>query len=248
MADEQASGAKPRAKARNRLLSALPGEDLSRILGEAELVHLVARQILFDVDRAIEHVYFPETSVASIVRVMGDGTAIETTTVGAEGFVGMPIFNGTDRTQARAFCQIPGRAYRLSVEAFRAELAPQRALPTILHRYTQALFTDIAQSSACNRLHTINERCARWLLQCYDRVSNPKSAKELPLTHQLMSEMLGVRRASVTEAMSALRERGAIRYATGTVVIEDRARLEAAACECYGVVRREFERLLGERG
>jgi CRP-like cAMP-binding protein len=203
-------------------------------------VSVELKQVLIDVDKPITHVYFPENGVVSIVSVMVDGTAVETATVGHEGMVGLPVFHGTDRTSAQAFSQIPGTALRMTADAFRAEIARHGMLSTALHRYSQALLTLIAQSSACNRLHTMRERCARWLLHTHDRVGGD----EFPLTHQFLSQMLGVRRATVTEALGEVQALGAITSSMGRIRVTDRAALERAACECYAIIQREFDRLL----
>jgi len=228
---------------RNRILAALPAAEYARLTPALEPVTLELRQVLFDVDRPIEYVYFPEDAVASVLGVMTDGSAVETATIGHEGFVGLPVFLGADRTPAQAFCQVPGEAYRIESGAFRQEIARAGDLRDALSRYTQALFTQVAQSSACNRLHTMRERCARWLLQTHDRVGRD----EFPLTQQFLSQMLGVRRATVTEAASGLQQDGLITYEYGRITVRDRRRLEAASCECYEIIRREFARLLDGR-
>jgi CRP-like cAMP-binding protein len=174
-------------------------------------VELELRQIVFDVDRPIAHVHFPEAAVVSVLSVMADGAAVETATVGREGMVGLPVFLGSDRTSAQAFAQVPGPALRMAADDFRAAVADTPTLALALHRYTLALFTLVAQGSACNRLHTMVERCARWLLLTHDRVGHD----EFGLTHQFLSQMLGVRRATVTEAMGALQEAGAVDYHDG---------------------------------
>ena len=229
---------------RNRILGALPADERARLAPHLERVELDVKQVVFDVDRPIEHVYFPEAAVVSLVGVMADGSAVETATVGREGMVGLPVFLGTDQTSAQAFAQIPGAALRIPADAFRSAVADSHVLTRALHRYTQALFTLVAQGSACNRLHAMVERCARWLLHTHDRVERD----EFPLTHQFLSQMLGVRRATVTEAMGALQELGTVHYQMGRVRVRDRGALEAQACECYTVITREFDRLLGEAG
>jgi CRP-like cAMP-binding protein len=226
---------------RNRILAALPADARARLAPHLERVELELRQIVFDVDRPISHVYFPETSVVSVLGVMADGAAVETATVGREGMVGLPVFLGSDRMSAQAFAQVPGPALRMSADDFRAAVADTPALTLALHRYTLALFTLVAQGSACNRLHTMVERCARWLLFTHDRVGSD----EFGLTHQFLSQMLGVRRATVTEAMGALQAGGVVDYQMGRVRVRDRAGLEARSCECYAIVGREFDRLLG---
>jgi CRP-like cAMP-binding protein len=231
---------------RNRLLSLLPPDVLAALAPSLTRVDLEIKQVLFDVDRVIEHVYFPEASVISILSVMADGSAIETATVGYEGMVGLPVFLGTDQMSAQAFCQIPGLSLRIDSDAFRRAFERSPALTTVLQRYTQALFGFVAQNSACNRLHTMSQRCARWLLHTHDRVGAERGQNEFPLTHQFLSQMLGVRRATVTEGMRALHATGAVDYVRGRVVVCDRAALESAACECYAVIVREFDRLLGD--
>ena len=231
------------ARPRNRLLGALPPDEYRRLAARLEPVELEARHMFFDVDEPISHVWFPEDCVGSVLGLGADGAAVETATIGAEGMVGLPIFLGTDRTAAHAFCQVPGRALRMEADAFRAAVARSDALTRLLLRYTQALFTLVAQSSACNRLHDTRARCARWLLLTHDRVGRD----EFSLTHHFLSQMLGVRRATVTEAAGALQHAGLIEYEYGVIAVRDRAGLERASCECYAIIRAEFERLLEGR-
>ena len=231
---------------RNLLLASLSAENCAAL--SLTRVELELKQVLFDVDRPIEHVYFPEEAVISILSVMSDGSAIETATVGHEGMVGLPVFLGTDQMSAQAFCQIPGSALRTERDALRRALESSPALVLALQRYTQALFTFVAQNSACNRMHTMAQRCARWLLHTHDRVGAEFGRDEFSLTHQFLSQMLGVRRATVTEGMRALHTSGAVSYVRGRVVVRDREALESAACECYAVIVREFDRLLGVPG
>jgi CRP-like cAMP-binding protein len=226
---------------RNRILAALSAPEYQRLRAAGlELLMFAPRHVLFDVDESIKFVYFPEDCVASIVGVMADGSAVETATVGNEGMVGLPLFLGADRMPAQAFCQIAGHAFRLPAAAFREALGQSSALRDVLGRYTQALFTQVAQSSACNRRHNVQQRCARWLLQSQDRVGRD----EFPLTQQFLSQMLGVRRATVTEVAGALQTVGLIDYTYGRITIRDRPGLEAASCECYEIIRREYARLL----
>jgi CRP-like cAMP-binding protein len=236
--------ASPLGTPRNRLLASLPADELAELAHDLERVHLELRQVLFDVDRPIEHVYFPEAAVVSVLSVMADGTAVETATVGHEGMVGLPVFLGTDQMSAQAFCQISGPALRMPSDAFRRAAERSRALTRAMQRYTQALFGFVAQNSACNRLHTMPERCARWLLHTHDRVGGDEGHHDFPLTHQFLSQMLGVRRATVTEVMGAMQSAGTITYGMGRVAVCDRDALERAACECYAVIVREFDRLL----
>jgi CRP-like cAMP-binding protein len=230
----------PDARSSNWLLAALPEDEHTRLAPDLEGVELEIKQIMFDYDQPITHVYFPESCVGSILSVMSDGTAVETATVGREGLVGLPVFLGADRTPAQAFCQVPGEAIRMTATAFRRAAALGGPLAAMINRYTQALFTLVAQSSACNRLHPVQQRCARWLLMTQDRVNR----KSFPLTQQFLSQMLGVRRATVTEAAGALQDGGCIDYSYGTVKVTNRRGLEEASCECYSIIRRELERLL----
>lgn len=184
----------------NQIISALPGSVRTRLDSQLERVMLQTREILFDYDQPVEYMYFPETCVASVVAVMSDGGAVETATIGNEGMVGLPVFHGTDRTAVQCFAQVPGDALRMPSEEFRAELTRESELATVLNRYTQALFVLVAESSAGNRLHSARQRCARWLLMTQDRVASDV----FPLTRQFLSQMLGVRRATVTQAAGSL--------------------------------------------
>jgi CRP-like cAMP-binding protein len=226
---------------RNRILAALPPDELDRIQPALELVDMPLRKVVIDPNRPIEHVYFVEEGVVSMLGVMEDGTAVETATIGNEGMVGLPVFLGTDRTAAQAFTQVSGSAYRMEADAFREALERGGALPGLLARYTQAIITLIAQNSACNRVHTAEQRCARWLLLTADRAGR----ETVDLTHLFLSQMLGVRRATVTEIAGALQDRGLIDYSRGRITIVDRPGLEATSCECYRVILSEFDRLLG---
>jgi CRP-like cAMP-binding protein len=228
---------------RNRILAALPPGEWERVRAQAELVPLAVRQVLVEPNRTIEHVYFMESGVTSIVGLMDDGSAVETATVGNEGMVGVPVFLGAMQMAGQAFVQVAGEGYRLAAGALREEVRRGSALAGLLGRYTQALFTLVAQSSACNRKHPVEQRCARWLLLMHDRVTGDR----FELTQLFLSQMLGVRRATVSEAAAALQERGLIEYTRGVITITDRAGLAAAACPCYAIVRNEFARMLEGR-
>jgi CRP-like cAMP-binding protein len=228
---------------RNRILSALPPDELERILPNLELVELPLRTVLIDPNQPIEHVYFVEEGVVSVLGVMLDGTAVETATIGYEGMVGIPVFLGAESMAAQAFTQVSGRAYRMPAETFRQALEQGGELPRLLGRFTQALMTFMGQNSACNRVHTAEQRCARWLLLTADRAGH----ETMDLTHLFLSQMLGVRRATVTEIAGGLQERGFIDYSRGRITIVDRAGLEATSCECYRVIGSEFDRLLENR-
>ena len=239
--DHQSAGdADEPARPRNRILALLPVDEFEGLRPALERVRLETRQVVVDVGAPIEHVYFPETAVVSIVSVMPDGSAVETATVGHEGMVGIPVFLGAGSMAAQAFAQVPGDALRMSAGDLRAEVRRGGVLPDVLGRYTQALFTHVAQSSACNRLHPVEQRCARWLLATHDAVG----ADSFEMTHLFLSQMLGVRRATVTEVAGRLQNAGLIEYGRGRIRVVDRPGLEAAACECYGIIRSEFARLM----
>lgn len=228
---------------RNRILAALPPDEQERMLSQMQLVDLELRDVVVDVNRRIDHVYFVEEGVVSVLGVMLDGTAVETATVGFEGMVGLPVFLGADSMAAQAFTQVSGKAYRMRASVLREELGRGGALSGLLGRYTQALFTLMGQSSACNRLHMAEQRCARWLLHTHDRAGTDT----FDLTQLFLAQMLGVRRATVTEVAGALQDRGLIAYTRGRITVTDRPGLEAIACECYRIIASEFDRLLDGR-
>jgi CRP-like cAMP-binding protein len=228
---------------RNRLLAALPPRAYSALADKLEPVTLELRSILYDYDAPIEYIYFPETMVASVVGVMADGSAIEAATIGNEGVVGITVFLGGDRIAAQAFTQVTGEALRMTAADFR-KFGYTPAGREILGRYTQALFTQVSQSAACNRTHSMVQRLARWLLQTHDRVGG---RDHFPLTLEFMAQMLGVRTATVTEAASTLQHLGAMTYANGNIAVTDRLALDAASCECYTIIAREYARLIEGR-
>lgn len=227
---------------RNQLLRGLPSEEGSLLAERLERVSLEFGTVLHDVHGPITDLYFPETAVASMLSVMADGGAVETATIGAEGVTGIAVFHGVESTPEHTYVQVAGAALRLRADDLHA-LLPQ--LPTLarrLHRFTVALLTLAAQNSGCNRKHTMVQRCARWLLMTHDRVEGDRFA----MTHHVLSQMLGVRRASVTEAAQELSAAGAIDYSRGVVRVTDRAALERMACECHAIIRSAFDRMLGE--
>ena len=225
---------------RNRILAALPGHEYARVAQHLTPMTFNVRDLIYDVDKPITHVYFVNTGVASVISLMADGSGLEVATIGYEGMVGIAVFHRTDRTAAQAFWQVGGDALCMPSGEFLMALERAPTLNTLLHRYTQALFTQVAQASACNRLHQVRQRCARWLLQTHDRTGTD----DFPLTHDFLAQMLGVRRASVTEAAATLQREGLIEYAYGRVTIKDRAALQRTACECYAIIVREYDRLL----
>jgi CRP-like cAMP-binding protein len=226
---------------RNWLLRALPPHEYELVAPHLERVRLETGRVVIDVNTPIEHVYFPEIGVISSLSVMADGSAVETATIGPEGMAGMALFHGVDQTPEHAFVQVPGEGNRIAADAFQALLPSVPTLSTMLHRYAVALLTLVGQNAGCNRKHSVLRRCARWLLMTHDRVQHD----QFEITHHSLSQKLGVRRASVTEAALALSEAGAIEYRRGIVSVVDRAALERAACECYGISRSTFDRLLG---
>jgi CRP-like cAMP-binding protein len=174
------------------------------------------------------------------VALAEDSTAIEVATVGKDGMVGLPVYLGADRTASQAICQVPGTAWRIEAEAFRDEVNSSRRLHGLLQAYTLALLTLMAQTAACNRIHSMEQRCARWLLIARDRVG----VDEFPMTQECLAQLLGVRRATVTGAASVLQKAGWIRYRRGHIAVVDRDGLEAACCRCYRTIIDEFDRLL----
>jgi CRP-like cAMP-binding protein len=188
----------------------------------------------------LEHVYFPTTSIISLLYVMEDGASAEIAIVGREGIVGVSLFMGGETTPSRAIVQSAGRAFRLNARMLKDEFKRGGPLQRLLLRYTQALITQMAQTAVCNRHHSIDQQLCRWLLLSIDRLSS----NELRMTQELIANMLGVRRSGVTAAALKLQSAGLIRYSHGHITVLDRPGLEAHVCECYAVVRREFDRLL----
>ncbi|WP_338421920.1 Crp/Fnr family transcriptional regulator [Nostoc flagelliforme] len=225
---------------KNQLLAALPSKEYSRLVAYMEVVPLEFKQHLYLRNQPIEYVYFLNYGVASMLTVLTDGSAIEVATVGNEGMVGLPVFLGADRIPGECFIQVPGYGLRMRVDAFKTHVTASSRLHDLLQRYTQGLFNQIAQSAACNRLHSIEERLCRWLLMTADRVET----NSFPLTQEFLSKMLGVNRSSVSLSASVLQRAGLISYVRGQMTILDRDGLEATTCECYQVVKAEFERLV----
>jgi CRP-like cAMP-binding protein len=224
---------------RNKLLAALPPDERSLIEENATAVSMKRREVLYRADEPISHVYFIVDGIASLMSVMTDG-GVETATVGREGMLGMPVFHGVYATPEQAMVQVAGTAYRMDVETFR-ELLPQLpTLESLLHRFSVVLFTLAAQNSGCNRKHSIEARCARWLLMVGDRLD----MGVMELTHDFVAQMLGVRRASVTETLGELERNGLIQTSRGRIRIIERDGLQKAACECYSVIRGVVHRLL----
>jgi CRP-like cAMP-binding protein len=225
----------------NSLLARLPARSAARLERHFDKVSLELKEVLYEAGRAIRYVYFPLSGVISLIVPMQDGNAVEVGTVGNEGMAGTPLFLGADRSPTRVLCQIPGDALRMRGSFFVRELQQNRPLARTVGRYTQALLNVISQSAACNHLHSVEQRMARWLLMTHDRVDSD----EFYLTQEFLAQMLGVRRASVTVVAGLLQRAGLIAYQRGHIRILDRRQLELASCECYAVVKREMERLAG---
>jgi CRP-like cAMP-binding protein len=218
---------------RNIVLRELPPDDLEMISSGADWIHLAAKERVWEPEEPIKHVYFPETAVISLVTLLDEGS-IEAITIGNDGFVGLPIFHGPGSTVTRAGCQMPGRSWRLASAEFIKVCGNSVALRRALNRYSQLVIETISQSAACNRIHVIEERCARWLLMSHDRVGS----NEIPLTQEFLAQMLGVRRPGVTVAIGILERAGLISHGRGRITVTDRAGLEAASCECYAAIKR----------
>ena len=232
----------PEHFAHNRLLRTLPPAVRQPFLPALERIPLAMRERLIEPDVPIPWVYFPLHGVVSLISTLGNGTQVEVATIGNEGLIGLPLVLYANTIPFTAFVQVPGEALRIDATVFGRLLDEATgAVRQLLYRYTQALFNQLAQHVVCNRLHRTAQRCARWLLLTHDRVDGD----EFPLTHEFLALMLGVRRASVTEVAGRLQRAGLIRYRLGRIWVLDRAGLEAASCECYGVIQQEYDRLIG---
>jgi CRP-like cAMP-binding protein len=224
----------------NHVLSALSRDLQIRFLPRMEKVNLAVRQVLIEPTLPISHVYLPLSGVVSLVITLKGGETVEIGTVGNEGLVGTAVFLGADRSPLKALCQVAGQALRMRTESFRQSLNESAAFGEVVRRYTHGLLNQIAQTTACNHVHSVQQRMCRWLLTTHDRVG----ADEFQLTQEFLAQMLGVRRPSVTVAACMLQRAGLIRYQRGRIHIVDRAGLEAGACECYETVRQDIGRLL----
>jgi len=239
--------ADPESLARNRLLATLPEPELSRLAPEFDLVSYGLKEFIYREDEPIEHVVFPTSGVLSLISQMEDGRAIEVATIGNEGMVGLPVFLQATTTSAhRAFSQVPGESLRMSAARFSEFISgsDNGALHWVLHRYTQALMSMIARAVACNALHSVQQRACRWMLITHDRIGGD----EFLLTQEFLGQMLGVTRPTVNEVARELQDAAAIDYTRGRITVLSRRELEARSCECYGVIRTEFDRLLEPNG
>jgi CRP-like cAMP-binding protein len=225
----------------NSLLAALPQEDAARLLPHLEPLTWALGDVLYDQDRTPAFLYFPTTAMVSLIYTFANGLTGEMGVIGPEGVVGIALFMGGASTTSQALIQAAGSGFRLRAAVMHEEFQRGGAFHRLLLRYTQALLTQVSQTAVCNRLHSIEQRLCRWLLQTQDRV--PPS--ELRMTHECIGQMLGVRRESITLVARRLQAAGVIRYTQGHITIVDRQGLEARVCECYEVVQNEFVRLLG---
>jgi CRP-like cAMP-binding protein len=225
---------------KNQLLAALSLSEYQNLLPYLELVELPLRKVLQEPGEAIDYIYFPTTAMISLVSIMQDGSIVEVALVGKEGMVGLPAIFGGNSTITQTVVQIAGSALRIQVNVLKAEFDRGRELQSLLLRYTQILFTQISQSVACNRLHSLEERLARWLLMVQDCLQ----ASEYPMTQEYIAQMLGSRRSGVTVAAGTLQSAGMISYRRGKIKILKREDLENTACECYGIIKVEVSRLL----
>lgn len=224
---------------KNQLLAALNEADSARLFPQLEHIDLQLGDVLYESGDELRYVYFPVDSVVSLLYVMENGASAEISVIGNDGMVGIGLFMGGNTMMGRAVVQAAGGAYRLAGQVLKDEFHRNGRMQDLLLRYTQALLTQMAQTAVCNRHHSIEQQLCRWLLLSLDRLPS----KHVNMTHQLISEMLGVRREGVTAAAHRLQSLGAINYKRGRIEVVDRAKLEALSCECYSVVRKETERL-----
>jgi len=224
----------------NQLLAALPAAEWQRWSAELEPVDLPLGQVLYESGSQLSHVYFPTTAIVSLLYVMENGASAEIAVAGHEGLVGMALFMGGETTPSRAVVQSAGRGFRLHAQLIKREFDSSLPVMHLLLRYTQAMITQMAQTAVCNRHHSLDQQLCRWLLLSLDRLSG----SELRMTQELIANMLGVRREGVTDAALNLQKAGLIRYARGRILVLDRAGLEQRSCECYAVVKKEYDRLL----
>jgi CRP-like cAMP-binding protein len=225
----------------NRLLDLLPAKDYQSLHPHLERVPLTYKQSLYKALKPAAFVYFIEAGVGSLVNTMANGDASEVGTVGNEGVVGLPLLLGDERAPTSLYIQVPGVGLRMKAALFKQELARSASMRVVMLHYAHAFFNQVAQSAACNQFHTLQQRCCRWMLMTHDRMH----ADEFLLTQEFLAMMLGVQRTGVSVAASALQRAGLIRYVRGNVSVLDRRGLEKRSCECYGVSKKEFDRLLG---
>jgi CRP-like cAMP-binding protein len=227
-------------KSSNHLLAALPQDEWDRWASQLELIDLKLGQVLYESGGKMQHVYFPINAIVSLLFVLENGASAEIAVVGNEGIVGVSLFMGGETTPSRAVVQSAGKCIRLSAKTLKNEFNKSLPVMHLLLRYTQALITQMTQTAVCNRHHSLDQQLCRWLLLSMDRLTD----NHLVMTQELIANMLGVRREGVTEAAGQLQKAGLISYARGKIEVKDRAGLEARTCECYAVVKKEYDRLL----
>jgi CRP-like cAMP-binding protein len=225
---------------KNLLLAALPNAELQRWLPQLEAVAMPLGQVLYESGATLSHVYFPTTAIVSLLYVMENGASAEIAVVGNEGIIGISLFMGGESTSSRAVVQSAGNGFRLKAQMMKNEFNRAGPVLHLLLRYTQALITQMAQTAVCNRHHSLDQQLCRWLLLSLDRLQD----NELVMTQELIANMLGVRREGVTEGALKLQQDGLIRYSRGRITVLDRSGLEKRTCECYAVVKKEYDRLL----
>jgi CRP-like cAMP-binding protein len=233
----------PHSPKQNHLLAALPAADYARLLPDLELIPMPLGWAVYESGGRLGYVYFPTTSIVSLLYVMEGGASAEIAITGNEGLVGISLFMGGESTPSRAVVQSAGNAYRLRARVLKREFALGGNLQHLALRFTQALITQMAQTAVCNRHHALDQQLCRWLLVSLDRLEG----SELVMTQELIANMLGVRREGVTEAAGNLQAAGLIKYTRGRIRVLDRAGLEQRVCECYAVVKKEYDRLLPYR-
>jgi CRP-like cAMP-binding protein len=224
----------------NRLLAALPEPEWTQWRPDLEVVELTLGQVLSEPDSKFTHVYFPTSAIISLLYVTADGDSAELAVVGHEGLLGVAVFMGGETTRSRAIVQSAGCAVRLDGRVILQAFKRAGPVMQLLLRYTQALITQMSQTAVCNRYHTVEQQLCRWLLLSLDRLQS----NELVMTQELIANMLGVRREGVTEAAGRLHKTGILQYQRGRITVLDRSELENRTCECYGVVKKEYDRLL----
>lgn len=232
---------RPGAAKENRLIAALPDEEYVRLLPSLQQVSFSLGEVVYEFGGQLDYVFFPTTSIVSLLYTMENGASAEMGLTGNDGVVGIALFMGGGTMPNRAVVQSAGKAIKMSAKVLQSEFALGGSFQSLLLRYTQALITQISQTAVCNRLHSVEQQLCRWLLLSHDRVKSD----ELIMTQELIADMLGVRREGVTVAAGRLQDEGAISYVRGHIKILDRQKLEATVCECYRVVKDEVERLLG---
>ena len=232
--------ASPHTPKPNHLLAALPADDYTRLLPDLELIPMPLGWAVYESGGKLGYLYFPTTSIVSLLYVMESGASAEIAITGNEGLVGISLFMGGESTPSRAVVQSAGNGYRLKASILKKEFALGGNLQHLALRYTQALITQMAQTAVCNRHHALDQQLCRWLLLSLDRLQG----NQLLMTQELIANMLGVRREGVTEAAGRLQAEGLIHYRRGHIKVLDRAKLEKCVCECYAVVKKEFDRLL----